>query len=85
MFAVSMAKITELRYELLLYPPYFRDLANSYYFLFPNLKKLRGGKRFTSNYEVIPETSGYFANFERSYLLEDLKKILKTNGISVLN
>ena len=46
---VSMAKFHELRYELLPLPPYSADLALSDYFLFPNLKKWLGGKRFYSN------------------------------------
>jgi histone-lysine N-methyltransferase SETMAR len=52
-----MAKIHELGYELLLHPPYSPDLAPSVYFLFPNLKKWLGGKKFDSNDEIISETN----------------------------
>ena len=47
----------ELRYELLRHPPYSPDLAPSEYFLYPNLKKLLGGKRFYSNDEIISQTN----------------------------
>ncbi|KYQ59982.1 hypothetical protein ALC60_00953 [Trachymyrmex zeteki] len=33
-----------------------------------------GGKRFTSNEEVIAETEAYFAEFDKSYFSEGLKK-----------
>ena len=46
---VVMAKIHELSYELLPHPPYSPDLSPCDYFLFPNLKKWLGGKRFDSN------------------------------------
>jgi len=69
-----MAKVVELRYELLLHPPYSPDLARCDFFLFPNMKKWLGGKRFASN-EIIAETNAYFAEFEKPYFLEGLKKL----------
>ncbi|KYQ46149.1 Histone-lysine N-methyltransferase SETMAR [Trachymyrmex zeteki] len=54
--AVATAKLVELRYDLLPHPPYSSDLASCDFFLFPNLKKWFGGKRFTSNEEVIAES-----------------------------
>jgi hypothetical protein len=54
--------------------PYSPDLAPSDFFLFPNLKKWLGGRRFTSNEEVIAETNGYFAELEESYC-EGIKKL----------
>jgi histone-lysine N-methyltransferase SETMAR len=72
--AVSMAKIHELRYELLPHPPYSPDLAPSDFFLFPNLKKWLGGKRFTSNEELITETNAYFDDFDKSYYSDGIKK-----------
>ncbi|KAG5347343.1 SETMR methyltransferase, partial [Acromyrmex charruanus] len=71
-FQIS-AKLVELRYELLLHPPYSPDLALYDFFLFPNLKKWLGGKKFTSNEEVIAETEAYFAEFDKSYFSEGLK------------
>lgn len=56
----AMAKLNELRYELLPHPPYSPDLAPSDYYLFPNLKRWLQGKRFYSNEEVEFETDAYF-------------------------
>lgn len=63
--AVAMAKIHEFGYELLPHPPYSPDLAPSDYFLFPNLKKWLGGKRFDSNDEVISQTRAYFEDLDK--------------------
>ncbi|GBP34295.1 Histone-lysine N-methyltransferase SETMAR [Eumeta japonica] len=71
---VTMAKIHELRYELLPHPAYSPDLAPRDYYLFPNLKKWLGGKRFESNEEVITETKAYFESLEKTYYLEGNKK-----------
>jgi len=73
--AIATAKLVELRYELLSHPPYSLDLAPCDFFLFPNMKKWLGGKRFTSNEEVIVETEAYFAEFDKSYFLDGLKKL----------
>lgn len=73
--AVSMAKIMELKFELLPHPPYSPDLAPSDFFLFPNLKKWLGGQRFYSNDEVISQTEAYFADLPSSYFLDGLKKL----------
>ena len=56
----TMAKLSELGYELLPYPPYSPDLAPSDYWLFADLKKMLQGKIFVSNEEVIAETKAYF-------------------------
>ena len=72
-----MAKFHELRYELLPHPPYSPDLAPNDYFLFPNLKKWIGGKRFYSNDEIISQTNTYFENVEKSYILEEIQKLEK--------
>lgn len=74
---VTMAKIHELRYELLPHPAYSPDLAPCDYYLFPNLKKWLGGKRFESNEEVITETNAYFESLEKTYYLEGIKKLEK--------
>lgn len=73
--AIATAKLVELRYELLPHPPYSPDLAPSDFFLFPNMKKWLGGKRFAANEEVISETEAYFAEFEKSYFCDGLKKL----------
>ncbi|GBP03932.1 Histone-lysine N-methyltransferase SETMAR [Eumeta japonica] len=74
---VTMAKIHELRYELLPHPAYSPDLASCDYYLFSNLKKWLGGKRFESNEEVITETNAYFESLEKIYYLEGIKKLEK--------
>jgi len=73
--AIATAKLVELRYELLPHPPYSPDLAPCDFFLFPNLKKWLGGKRFMSNEEVIDQTKAYFEEFDKSYFLDGLKKL----------
>ncbi|XP_025161796.1 histone-lysine N-methyltransferase SETMAR-like [Harpegnathos saltator] len=74
---VTMAKIHKLGYKLLLHAAYSPDLAPCDYFLFPNLKKWLGGKRFGSNEEVITETNAYFESLEKTYYLEGIKKLEK--------
>ncbi|GFV92572.1 mariner transposase [Trichonephila clavipes] len=49
---IVMAKINELKFELLPHAPYAQDLAPSEYFLFLNLKKWLSGQRFSIEEEV---------------------------------
>lgn len=72
---VATAKLVELGYEVLPHPPYSPDLAPCDFFLFPNFKKWLGGQRFASNEEVIAATEAYFAEFDKSYFSEGLKKL----------
>jgi len=65
--AIATAKLVELRYELLPHLPYSPNLASYDFFLFPNIKKWLGGKRFTLNEELIAETEAYFMEFDKSY------------------
>ena len=58
---VAIAKIHELRFELLDHSPYSPDLAPSNFFLFPHLKIALGGQRFLSNEEAITFVNNYFA------------------------
>ncbi|KAL1460741.1 hypothetical protein WDU94_012693 [Cyamophila willieti] len=62
----SMAKLHELRWELLPHPPYSPDLAPCDYHLFPNLKKWLGGKKFASNTDLIEAVNGYFEGLDQS-------------------
>jgi len=55
-----IAKFNEFRYALLPHPAYSSDLVPCDYFLFPNLKKWFGGKRFTTREQLIAETEAYF-------------------------
>ncbi|KAG5342013.1 SETMR methyltransferase, partial [Acromyrmex heyeri] len=70
----SMAKFNEFC-ELLPHPAYSPDLAPCDYFLFPNLKKWFGGKRFTTRKQLIAETEAYFKGLDKSYYLDGLKKL----------
>lgn len=65
--AVAMAKIHELRYEMLPHPAYSPDLAPCDFHLFPDLKKWLGGKRFNDNSEVIDAVNGYFEGLDADY------------------
>ena len=56
----TMAKLNELSFELLPYPPYPPDQAPSDYYLFADLRKMLQRKRFYSNEEVITETNACF-------------------------
>ncbi|KAG5333415.1 SETMR methyltransferase, partial [Acromyrmex charruanus] len=69
-----MTKFNEFRYELLLHPAYSPDLVTCDYFLFPNLKKCFGGKRFTTREQLIAETEAYFEGLDKSYYSDGLKK-----------
>jgi histone-lysine N-methyltransferase SETMAR len=52
---------------LLPHAPYSPDLAPSDYFLFPNLKKWLGGKRFA--------VDGYFAELDYSHYKQGIEAI----------
>ncbi|EGI61749.1 FLJ37770-like protein, partial [Acromyrmex echinatior] len=68
------AKFNEFRYELLPHSAYSPDLALCDYFLFSNLKKWFGGKRFTTREQLIAETEAYFEELDKS-LFGRLEKV----------
>jgi len=70
-----MAKLHELRFELLPHPPYSPDLTLCDFFLFPNLKIWNERKKFSSNEEVIAAVDAYFKGLETSYFSEGIKKL----------
>ncbi|GFW24436.1 mariner transposase [Trichonephila clavipes] len=70
---ISMAKINELKFELLPHEPYSPDLAPSDYFLFPNLKTWLSGQRFSNDEEVILVVNGYFEEQDSSYNKKSIK------------
>ena len=72
---IATAKLFDSRYEILPHPPYPPDLAPSDYCLFPNMKICLGGKRFSSNEEIIAATNEYFEGFDKNYFLESIKKL----------
>jgi len=45
------------------------------YFLFLNLKKCFGGKRFTTREQLIAETEAYFEGLDKAYYSDGLKKL----------
>ena len=73
--APATAKLVELGYELLPHLPYSPDLAPCDFFLFPNLKKSLAGQKFESNQEVIAVTEAYFADLQKTYFSDGLKKL----------
>jgi len=70
---IAMAKINELKFELHSHAPYSPDLAPSDFFLFPNLKKWLGGKKFSTNEEVESAVDGYFPEFDGSYYTQGIE------------
>jgi len=72
---IAVAKINELNFELLPHAPYSPDLAPSDYFLFPNLKKWLGGKRFANNEEVESAVDGYFEALDGSHYKQGIEAI----------
>ncbi|EGI59884.1 Histone-lysine N-methyltransferase SETMAR, partial [Acromyrmex echinatior] len=72
-YPTPMAKFNKFRYELLPYPAYLPDLTPCDYFLFPNLKKSFGGKRFTTREQLIAEIEAYFERLDK--YSDGLKKL----------
>ena len=81
----TMAKLSELGYELLPHPPYSPDLSPSDYWLFSDFKKILQGKRFSSNEEVIAETEAYFEAKDKSFYKHGIEKLEKrwNDGIAL--
>ncbi|KAF7270317.1 hypothetical protein GWI33_016717 [Rhynchophorus ferrugineus] len=51
------------------------DLVPTDYFLFPYLKRMLAGKKFSSNEEVIAEIEAYFEAKEKSYYKNGMEKL----------
>ena len=75
--AVAMAKLHELRFELIPHPPYSPDLAPSDFFLFPSLKKWLGGRKFSSNVAVEAAVNNYFSGLDESHFSDGMKVLEK--------
>ena len=71
----AMAKLNELKFELLCHPPYSPDLAPSYSYLFAHLKKHLQGKRFASNEDVKLETDAYFGSLDTSFYKKGIQML----------
>jgi len=72
---LAKAKLVELGYKLLPHSLYSPDLAPCDFFLFPNLKKSLAGQKFVSNEEVVAAIEAYFADLEKTYFSDGLKKL----------
>ena len=72
---LTMAKINELKYDLLEHPPYSPDLAPSNFRLFSHLKKFMRGKHFSSNDEVIAAVDEYFADLPENHYRDGIYKL----------
>lgn len=62
-----MAKMHNLGFELLPHPPYSPDLAPCDFHLFPNVKKLLRGKKFSGNAEIIAAVNSYFEGLDKYF------------------
>jgi len=71
----TIAKISELKYELLQHPPYLPDLAPSDFWLFSHLKKFMRGKRFSLNEEVIAAVEAYFDSLPDFHFRDGIHKL----------
>jgi [histone H3]-lysine36 N-dimethyltransferase SETMAR len=71
--AVVMAKLHELRYQLVDHPPYSPDLAPSDFFLFAKLKKHLSGVKYSTNDAVVAATEGFFDDLDGEFFSEGLK------------
>lgn len=66
-FMIGVAKLNELRYQLLHCDSYSSDTAlNDYYLLF-NLIRWLPGKKFASNKDLECENDVYFITLDKSY------------------
>jgi histone-lysine N-methyltransferase SETMAR len=64
---LAMGKLRDLHYELLEHPPYSPDLAPSDLYLFPKLKLILAGQRFSLNQEAIAAVEGYFVDLTKNH------------------
>ena len=70
-----MAKINELKFQLLPHSSYSPNLDPSDYFLFLNLKKWFASQKFANNKEVKSVTNGYFEVFDDSSYKQGIEAI----------
>jgi hypothetical protein len=69
---IAMAKIHELRYELL---PYSPDLTPSEFNLFSRLKIFLGGPRFSITEKLTAKVEGYFEGLEECHFRDGIKAL----------
>lgn len=63
----SMAEIHQSGFESLPHPPYSPDLAPSDFYMLPYLKKILGGKLFSTIEEVIAAVDAYFEELDEDF------------------
>ncbi|XP_055375873.1 uncharacterized protein LOC129608410 [Condylostylus longicornis] len=81
-----MAKINELKSEMLPHASYSPDLAASDYFLFPNLRKWLGGRRFLTNTMIYADDIVILAkSIEELQTKIDYEPIPITNALKYLD
>ncbi|UYV62456.1 hypothetical protein LAZ67_2000677 [Cordylochernes scorpioides] len=71
---ITVTKYSKLGFQLLPHPSYSPDLVPCDFFLFSNLKKWLGGRKFSSKEEVFNNVNGYFEDLETSYFYKEIKK-----------
>ena len=74
---IAMANTNELEFELLTHSPYSSGLVPVDYFLYPNMKKWVGGKRYANNKEVESAVDGYFEELDDSHYKQGTEAIEK--------
>ena len=70
-----MATIHQCGFEIIPHPPYSPDLAPSDFHLFPNLKKHVGGKRYSTDDDVMRAVEGYFGSLPKTVFWEGINKL----------
>ena len=75
--APVMAKLSDLRYELVDHPPYSPDLAPCDFFLFPKLKVHLGGEKFSTDDEVKVAVEAFFEEQDKSFFCKGMQGLEK--------
>ncbi|KAF8796007.1 Mariner Mos1 transposase like protein [Argiope bruennichi] len=73
--AIVMAKLHELKFEILPRAPCSPDMAPSDYSLFPNLNTILVGTKFCSNTEILLATNAYFETLDESAYREEIQTL----------
>lgn len=72
----AMAALINCGFDTLIHPPYSPDLAPSYYYLFPKMKKDLRGRKFTEDDEVKEAISSYFEGKEKIFFYDGIEKLI---------
>lgn len=71
---ITIAKITEIMFDLIWHPLYSLDLALRSFHLFQNFKKLLGAKGFSDVKAMIVTVNNYFEdNFDKTFYKTDVE------------